>query len=86
MAFQTPCQTPGATFTVRVNSSFVDVGVSFPNKIELTADEATLLESNIHNALELVLRPYFRPTRLVELPPEANRLPTSPPNAERRDR
>jgi hypothetical protein len=37
----------------------VSVEVELPMELDLTEEEAKLLESNIHNAMELVLAPYF---------------------------
>lgn len=65
MAEATPCQTPGAFFhTVihGVENTVVTVAVELPHNLNLTEDEAKLLETNIHNALELVLARYFPPS------------------------
>lgn len=60
MAKKTPCQTPGAFFGTHISKDSVGVGVSVPFKLKLSKDEAKVLEANIHNAMELVLAPYFR--------------------------
>lgn len=59
MAVKTPCQTPGAIFHTVLTDGKVSVSVDLPKKIKLTAEQAKLLESNLHNALELVLAPLF---------------------------
>ena len=58
-AVKTECQTPDAKFNIEINDEKVSVEVELPMKLDLTEDEAKLLESNIHNAMELVLAPYF---------------------------
>lgn len=59
-AVRTECQTPDAQFNIEINDSKVSVEVELPMNLDLTEDEAKLLESNIHNAMELVLAPYFK--------------------------
>jgi hypothetical protein len=60
MANQTVCQTPGAQFHIHVSEGFVDCKVDLPEPLKLTEEEAKLLETNLHNALELVLARYFK--------------------------
>lgn len=61
MAIQTKCQTPGAQFTTKVSPHSVLCEVKFPNKeLLLEPHEAELLMNNMHNAMELVLAPYFK--------------------------
>ena len=59
MAIKTKCQTPGVVFHTTINSNKVDVSLVFTKELDLTKKEATLLEANIHNALELVFSRYF---------------------------
>lgn len=59
-AVKTECQTPDAQFNIDISDEKVSVEVELPMKLDLTEDEAKLLESNIHNAMELVLAPYFK--------------------------
>lgn len=59
-AVKTECQTPDAQFNIEINDSKVSVEVELPMELDLTEDEAKLLEANIHNAMELVLAPYFK--------------------------
>lgn len=59
MAQKTRCQTPGTMFSTRINSNSVRVGLELPFELNLTEAQAELLEANIHNAMELVLAPFF---------------------------
>lgn len=59
MANTTPCQTPDAIYYTKVSPDRVSVSVDLPRDLELTADQAQTLENNMHNAMELVLAPYF---------------------------
>lgn len=58
-ALQTKCQTSGAVFNTEISSDSINVEVKLPFDLELSKDEAKLLEINLHNALELVLSKYF---------------------------
>lgn len=60
MAIETPCQTPGAYFHTSIQEEAVVVAVNFARKISLSPEQAEILEANIHNAMELVLAPYFK--------------------------
>ena len=57
---KTVCQTPGSQFHVGVKDKQVTCKVDLPIDLDLTEKEAKLLETNIHNAMELVLAPYFK--------------------------
>lgn len=59
MATEIACQTPGAEYTITVTPSRVSVEVWCPGQFNVSAAEASLLEDNLHNAVELVLAPYF---------------------------
>lgn len=59
MALETKCQTPGATFSTKVTERKVSCDVRLPFALDLTGDEAELLISNVHNALEMVLSRYW---------------------------
>jgi hypothetical protein len=61
MANPTKCLTSGANFTTHICPDRVSVSVQLPNKElkTLTEEEAVILETLIHNQMELVLRPYF---------------------------
>ena len=60
MAIETECQTPGAVFHTKIDPKKISCSVDLPKKLELTEEQAKILESNIHNAMELVLAPYFK--------------------------
>jgi len=62
MAIATPCQTPGAQFHTHVNSAGVMVAVEMPSdkSLDLTLEQAKVLEAHLHNAVEQVLAPYFK--------------------------
>lgn len=59
MAVETKCQTNGAVYNTEISSNNISVNVSIPFSLELSEEEAALLDANIHNVLELVLAPYF---------------------------
>lgn len=59
MATETPCQTSDAIYGISLTNRLVSCEVEIPFDLNLTADQAALLEANIHNALELVLAPYW---------------------------
>jgi len=62
MALATPCQTSGSVFKIHTSPKrvVVDVEIPWDNTIDLTEDEAKILEANLHNAVELALAPYFK--------------------------
>jgi hypothetical protein len=60
MANKTPCLTSGATFHTGISEDNVSVKVDLPFKLEITDEEAEILETLIHNQMELILRPYFQ--------------------------
>ena len=59
MANQTKCLTSGARFHIAVCEEGISARVDLPFRLVLTEEEAVLLETLIHNQLELVLRSYF---------------------------
>ena len=59
-AVKTKCQTEGAVYQTDISEKNVSINVKIPFNLDLDNDEAKLLEDNIHNALELVLAPYFK--------------------------
>jgi len=59
MAMLTECQTSGAQFHSYINEESVSVKVDFGKKLPLNEKEAELLETNLHNAIELVLARYY---------------------------
>jgi hypothetical protein len=60
MAMATPCQTSGAQFHIKITDDSVTVSVDLPFEFtNMSTREAMILEANLHNAVELVLAPYF---------------------------
>ena len=59
MAQAAECQTPGAVFHTKIHGREVKVSVKLPFNLELSDEEAEVLDANMHNALELVLARYF---------------------------
>lgn len=59
-AVRTECQTDGAVYKMDISEDNITAVVNLPFELQLDKDEAKLLESNIHNALELVMAPYFK--------------------------
>jgi GNAT superfamily N-acetyltransferase/8-oxo-dGTP pyrophosphatase MutT (NUDIX family) len=62
-ALETQCQTPGAQYHTTISGNEIDEMVDLPMSLDLDKSEATLLDADLHNAMELVLRPYFDETR-----------------------
>lgn len=60
MALSTPCQTPETLFKTVISGNVICSVVELPFALNLGDEEAETLERNIHNALELVLAPFFR--------------------------
>jgi len=59
-AVKTECQTDGAIYDTKISDNKVSITVEIPFDLNLDEKEAKLLEDNLHNALELVLKPYFK--------------------------
>lgn len=59
MANKTTCQTPDAQFHTKIEDKAIYCKVDLPFDLKLTNDEAEILDTNIHNAMELVLAKYF---------------------------
>ena len=51
-------------FHTSINSKGVSLRVDFPNPIHFTRKEAKVLEDLLHNSVETVLRPYFKPSNI----------------------
>lgn len=61
MAIATSCQIDGAIFETHIEPTRVSVVVLHASRLAIpTKEEAELLEANIHNAMELVLKPYWK--------------------------
>lgn len=59
MAIATKCQVNGI-FEIHIEPTRVTVVVLHPNALDIpTKEEAEIFEANIHNAMELVLKPYW---------------------------
>ena len=67
MAVKTVCQTPGSIFHTHIEDKEIEVKVTLPKSLNLSEKEASLLEANIHNAMELVLGKYFEDSIPLEL-------------------
>ncbi len=59
MAQETKCLTSGAIFHTAINERDVSVKVDLPFKLEISDEEASILERLLHNQIELVLRYYY---------------------------
>lgn len=65
MALATACQTPGATYRIKITEHEVMVEVDLGRDSLVLSDEsAVLLEANLHNAVELVLARFYRLDRI----------------------
>lgn len=58
-SIKTPCQTPGTQFHIEIKEDTISISIDLPMKLDLTEEDAKLLENNIHNAMELVISRYF---------------------------
>ena len=52
--------TSGAHFHQSINKDKVDISVDIPFDLDIDEKEAEIFETLLHNAVELVLRPYFK--------------------------
>jgi hypothetical protein len=68
------CQTPGAQFHTRISPREVACTVTLPHPLTLTEKQASELDTNMHNAVELVLARYFPQTDRHTAGPDALRL------------
>lgn len=59
MAVATPGITPGAQYHTDIAERSVTVRVDTPMPLELTEDQATVLDAQLHNAVEGVLALYW---------------------------
>ena len=59
MANPTICLTSGAVFHTSINPNKISAEVDLPFNLDISEEEAEILDTLIHNALEIVLRPYF---------------------------
>jgi hypothetical protein len=59
MAIETKCLTSGAIFHTFIGEREISARVELPFELEISKEEAEILDNLIHNQLELVLRTYF---------------------------
>ena len=59
MAQETKCLTSGAIFHTAITESDISVKVDLPFKLDISDEEASILERLLHNQIELVLRYYY---------------------------
>lgn len=59
MAIQTPCMTPDAIYHSEINPDEIGIRVQLPFPLDLTEEEAELLDILMHNQLELILTKFF---------------------------
>jgi len=59
MAQETKCLTSGAIFHTAISERDISVKVDLPFKLEISDEEASILERLLHNQIELVLRYYY---------------------------
>ena len=58
-SIKTPCQTPDMIYNIEINSDEIEINLKFPFSLEIDEEEAKILESNLHNSIEIVLSKYF---------------------------
>jgi hypothetical protein len=58
-AQETKCQTPDVVYNISISDEKISITLDLPKSLQLDGEEAELLESNIHNSLEIVLSKYF---------------------------
>ena len=59
MAIESECLTPGAVYKMHLSEDQLLVQVEFGSGMDLSEEEASLLEILIHNQLELVLSKFW---------------------------
>jgi hypothetical protein len=65
-AQETKCQTPDVVYNIDISDEKISIILDLPKSLRLDEEEAELLETNIHNSLEIVLSKYF--TNMNETP------------------
>lgn len=58
-AQETKCQTPDVVYNIDISDEKISITLDLPKSLRLDMEEAELLETNIHNSLEIVLAKYF---------------------------
>jgi hypothetical protein len=59
-ALATKCQTPDMVYDISIQKDEITIGLKLPFELELGTQEATLLEKNLHNSIEQVMKVYFK--------------------------
>jgi len=67
VAQETKCLTSGAIFHTAINENDVSVKVDLPFKLDISDEEASILERLLHNQIEVVLRYYYETRRPAEV-------------------
>ena len=65
MALETKCQTPGLELRTMIGKRILSISATLPFRLDIDDTEAEVLEKNLHNMLELVLKPYFNKQQSV---------------------
>lgn len=60
-ALATKCRTPDAQYHTKISDDKIETSVDIPSKIlsELNEEQVETLEKTLHNAIEMVLAPYY---------------------------
>ncbi len=67
MSIKIKCQTEGAIYKTDISDDNISISISLPFQLDISGDEALVLEANIHNMLEIVLSKYFIDKQTNEL-------------------
>lgn len=70
MAIESKCLTPKAIYKMHLSEDQLLVQVEFGNELDLSEEEASLMEILIHNQLELVLSKFWPKEKEDENDPE----------------
>lgn len=60
MANQTKCLTPNTQFHSKINGNRVSIEAELPFELDIDEEEGEIIETLMHNAMEMILRPYFK--------------------------
>jgi hypothetical protein len=58
-AEKTKCQTPDSIYNISISDDEVSANIKLPKKLDLNKTDAKILETNLHNVIEIVLSKYF---------------------------
>lgn len=59
MSYKTPCQTHNAEYGISIGKGLIEIDIHLPFELPISDEERLILHANLHNVLELVLKPYF---------------------------